>query len=374
MVIYSTELDMVDTIENSGGSSSTGEEGALPGRHFAPIDDIKCHNSSNARKTVYDLFARNLVWCKKLKFIRIIKQFKDHDKVLTTTSLSRLSFYGIGFLHAVTPVIQAHALFGNQGGLEEVTILLGNSPAPPRRDSIDAAAAAAATGGLAASLLLAYPRWRVHAALDFFTALLTLHKLRVFNLQFDLANSPLLNYFLRAAEHVHYQFGYHPSSKVLETVVVAGVLYKTLEGVPNLLPPSLSLSPFLALMGRSSNLNTFMVRLLPSCWDNNGLSAAQKLLQNKPQLYHLGLFFHDYECTSSTSAKSLLKCILNYLKEQEGKHNLIRFSCLKFSKDADAQRWEESLGGYHCNQGMKCLSENEHEFKFQVIGWLVQWE
>jgi hypothetical protein len=357
---YSTERDMVDTMEESGSRGAPND------------DDSNCHNPSTAQKTVYDLFACNLAQCKKLKCIRIINHFKDHNKELTTTSLSRFSFYGIGFLRAVTPMIQAHALFGNQGGLEEVTISLGNSPAPPRRDSIGTATAAA--GGSVESSMLAYPSWRLHAALDFFTALLTLHKLRVFNLQFDLANSTLLNDFLRAAEHVYHQFKYHPSSEVLEKVVVTGVLYKILEGARNPLPPSRSISPFLALMGSSSNLNTFMVRLPPSCWDNNGLSSVQNLLQNKPRLFHLGLYFHDCECTSSSSAKSLLECILKYLKEREGKYNLISLSCLKFSNDADALCWEESLEGYHCSKGMQCLSEDEYGFKFQVVGCLVQWE
>jgi hypothetical protein len=63
------------------------------------------------------------------------------------------------------------------------------------------------------------------------------------------------------------------------------------------------------------------------------------------------------------------------LNEHEGKHdNVICISCLKFSDDADAHKWEESLRRYHSREGIGCFKGmDEHGLTFQVKGRMIRW-
>lgn len=363
--------------------TSEAETRALPSNGFASSAEDNSSSSSTAiiasnNATLYDHFACNLARLKKLRILKIMNYYLDVGEynLFPITSLSNFSYYGIGFLHAFTPLIQAHILLGNQGGLEEVTLNLGNAPAPPRESTVVGAGGDEAEEAAAEpeSSWLTYPSWSDNAALDFFTAVLSLQSMKEFNMQLDLASSTLLNDFLAAADIVHQQFGYVPSSMVLQSSSVVGTLYKPRMGVQNPLPQPLSLFPCLALLGNCPNLHTFMVRLPPSCWDDDGLTAAQQLMQNKPNMRTLGLYFHDYQCTNSQIANSLLKTLLQYLKERENKYgNLIIISCLHFSDDDDADVWEDSLDRFYTKEAMKCLIEDEHGLNFRVIDHFVEW-
>ena len=314
------------------------------------------------KKTIYEHFADNFARCKKLQIIRIMNFFKDHDKVIFTGTISKFSYYAIGFLNALTPLIRAHRI----GSLYEVTVSLGNSPTPGDKRPWGRLDNSSGT----------YPCWREYSPFhDFFTACLDLVNLRIFNLQLDLASSPLLNNFLDAVEQFHKRVGTLPSSQELMSFTLAANLYKMPGGARSPLPERLSLAPCLALLGNCSHLFMFMVRLPPDCWDCDGLCALQGVLQNKPWMRRLGLYFHDYECTSSPRSTDLLECVLNYLNEHEDKHdNVICISCLKFSDDADAHKWEESLRRYHSREGIGCFKGmDEHGLTFQAKGRMIRW-
>jgi len=282
---------------------------------------------------IFEVFSKNLAKCKKLKRIKILNQFKGQGVK---------SDYSIGLLLALIPAIEKGV-----STLEEVTLLIGNAPTTKPTSK-------------------AY----INAAHDLFVAILSLQRLKEFNLQLNLASSPLLNIFLQAANQVYQISGTLPSSDSIEKFTLASKLYTMPEGVVNPLPTPVSLAPCLALLGESSSLHKFVVRVPSACWDSNSASALKNLLSHKPKMRHLGLYFNGYECTSGRC----LSCILDYMQERENMENfpnLIHVSGLECYNTRHGE--EEALERYYSREGEKCLSWDENGLVFTVRGYFKRW-
>ena len=280
---------------------------------------------------IYEVFAKNLAKCKNLKRIKIFNHYHGQGGQ---------SYYSIGFLLSLIPTIEARLMT-----LEEVTLLIGNQPT-------------------------SQPTTRAYknAAIDLFTAILKLQGLEELNLQLNLASSPLLNFFLQAAQNVYATLGNLPS-KVITKFIITCVLYKTPVGVANPLPPPLSLAPCISLLGQSSSLYAFVIRIPPACWDTRCEVAMKDLLSGKPDMRHLGLYFHGYK--SATGA--CLEYIIDYIQEREGESdNLIHISGIE-CPDRMTFDAEEALNRYHSREGQKCLSRDEKGLMFQAKGYMIGW-
>lgn len=252
------------------------------------------------------------------------------------------SCYSIGLLLALIPVIEKRV-----STLEEVTLLIGNAPTEKNSS-----------------------RAYINAAQDLFVAILSLQRLKEFNLQLNLATSRLMNDFLQAANQVYQRSGTLPSSESIEKFTLASKLYRVPEGMVNPLPTPLSLAPCLALLGECSNLQFFMVRVPSACWDSSSTSTLHNLLSNKPRMRQLGLYFNGYECESGRT----LEYILGYIQERENrqdcKDNLIHVSGLECYNSENGE--EEELGRYYC-RGENCLTSGENGFVFQARGFYKRW-
>lgn len=282
-------------------------------------------------RMIYEVFAKNLAKCTQLRRLKVFNHLLVRGGQ---------SYYSVGFLRALVPAIERGVLM-----LEEVTLLIGNSPT------------------MAPSSNIAY----INATRDLFAAILRLRRLKEFNLQLNLASSPLLNEFLQVCEHLYRTTGTLPSESV-EKFMVTSVLYKVPEGVPNPLPVPLSLAPCLALLNESSNLQAFVVRVPSACWDSNSISELKNVLSAKPMMRHLGLYFHGYECTSGRT----LEYVLDYIQEREMcSDNLIHVSGLECCNTKFDE--EEALDRYYSREGQKCLSWDENGLLFQAKGYMVGW-
>lgn len=291
---------------------------------------IMKYDTFNTRM-IYETFAENLTKCTKLKKLTILNQYKVQGGK---------TYYSAGFLLALLPAIKRGV-----NSIKEMTLLIGNQPATPPQSTL-----------------------YLHAARDLFTAILRLQKLKVFNLQLNLATSPLLNVFLHVAGQICRTLGMLPSSESIEQFNITCALYKTPEGVPNPLPAPLTLAPCVALLGNCSNLRSVVIRVPPACWDSSGISHLKNLLSNKPNLRHLRLYFHGYECTSGKT----LEYLLDYIQEREmWEDNLIHISGLecynaRFNED-------DVLDRYYSRDGTKCLSVDAHGLKFEAKGLMIPW-
>lgn len=291
------------------------------------------HDAFNS-SMIYEVFARNLAKCNKLRRLKVFNNAILHR--------GRISCYSNGFLRALVPAIE-----GGKLTLEEVTLLIGNCPTSDQTSSKELEA----------------------TARDLFVAILSLRRLREFHLQLNLASSPLLNIFLWACDDVRRNFGSLPSSGSIQKFMVSCVLYKVPDGVPDPLPAPCSLAPCLALLGpHATELRAFVVRVPSACWDSNSVSALKGLLSNKPNMRHLGLYFHGYECTSGRC----LEYILDYIQERENcGDNLIHVSGLECYNTRFDE--EEALDRYYSRQGQKCLSYDEKGLTFQARGYMIGW-
>lgn len=281
-------------------------------------------------RMIYEVFAKNLVKCQKLRRIKIFNHF---------TVQGGGSFYSIGFLLALIPMLKARV-----STLEEVTLLIGNQPTS-----------------------VPTKRTYVNAARDLFVAILSLQGLKEFNLQLNLATSPLLNVFLQAADQICRTHGSLPSAQTIETFTATSVLYKVQDGTPSPLPAPLSLVPCLALLGTAHNLRKLVVRVPPGCWDNNAVSALKVILTSRVR--HLGLYFHGYQCNNG----NCLEYVLDYIQERENyPDNLIHISGLDCNNTRFTE--EEALERYYSREGQKCLSWDERGLlMFKAEGYIIGW-
>lgn len=280
-------------------------------------------------RMIYEVFAKNLAKCKKLKRLKIFNSY----------IIQRESYFSLGFLLALIPAIEQGV-----STIEEVTLLIGNRP-----------------------VAVPTPKVQLNAALDLFVAILRLQKLKQFNLQLNLYTSSLLNIFLQAAQHVRQTAGTLPS-ELVESFMLTCVLYKVTEGVPNRLPSPLSLAPCLALLGNSLNLKAFVVKVPPACWDSKGVVDLKNVLSSKPHLRQLGLYFSGYECASG----KCLEYILDYIQERENcPDNSIHVSGLECHNAKFDE--EEALDRYYSREGQKCLSWDDKGLKFQATGYMIGW-
>mmetsp|Transcript_46784 Transcript_46784/g.98268 ORF Transcript_46784/g.98268 Transcript_46784/m.98268 type:complete len:421 (+) Transcript_46784:359-1621(+) len=286
----------------------------------------------------YDVFAKNLAKCTRLRRLKVFNQY-------VVPGLKNQSFYSPRFLRALLPAMTERE--GQSSSLEEVTLLIGNRPIAAKEIS---------------------NRSDDNAARDLFSSILRLQRLREFNLQLNLASSPLLNEFLIACDDLHRRSGVLPS-KSIEKCTLLSLLYKVPEGAINPLPAPLSLAPFLALFGKSSILNTVLVRVPSACWDSRSISELKNLVSAKPKLRHLGLFFNRYKCTTGET----VECILNYIQEREMySDNIIHISGLE-PYDGSRYDEEEALDRYYSREGQKCLSWDANGLVFEARGYMIGW-
>lgn len=281
---------------------------------------------------LYEIFAKNLAKCKKLKRIKIFNHWKGQDGA---------SYYSVGFLHSLIPMIEARVLT-----LEEVTLLIGNLPIVP-------------------------PKSRAYrnAAADIFKALFKLQGMQELNLQLNLSSSPLLNLFIQAAESTVNTLGKIPCEDVIRKFMVTCVLYKKPATGPSPLPPLLSLSSCMALLKNSRKLHAFVIRIPPACWDTTCEKEFKGLLSNKPAMRHLGIYFHGYKSPNG----ECLEYICDYLQEREQcPDNLIHISGIDY--ETCNFNVEEALGRYYSNGGKKCLERDQKGMMFQARGHLMGWE
>jgi len=290
-------------------------------------------------KVIYETFGRNLAKCTQLKSLKIFNHYTVHSRQI---QMQTTTYYSQGFLLALLPTIINNVQTVGPA-LEEFTLIIGNRPAISTSDRVYS-----------------------NAARNVFAAALRMRKLKEFDLQFDLASSPLLNEFLQVCEHLFGMLGTLPSVS-LERFTLTSVLYKP-GGIPNRLPPPLSLAPCLALLGRSVNLHTFVVRIPSGCWDSKSISKLKGVLSSKPMLRNLGLYFNGYECNDGRS----LEYILDYIQERElCSDNVVHVSGLACKKTSFDK--EEALGRYHSRKGEKCLRLDARGLIFQAEGYMMGW-
>ena len=281
--------------------------------------------------STYELFGNNLAKCTKLKRLKVHNQyFPDAEGAQT--------HYSVGFLLALIPVLEQGVTT-----IEEVTLSLGNAPAPDTPNT---------------------ERYN-NAARDLFTAILKLQNVKEINLQFHLASSPLLNTFLQVTEDMRQTMGTLPSSKVIEKFRLTCALHKIPEGMENPLPVPLSLAPMLSLLGNCSNLREFVVLVPEGCWNCRSISELKNLLYAKPKLRRLYLSFHGVRDTSGKS----LEYILDYVQERENEEdNIIFVDGLDCSNTRFNE--EEILSNYyHVSGGKKCLAYDDDD-----EGWMFRAE
>ena len=301
--------------------------------HF-DVGKVFLNENFNAR-AIYETFGRNLAKCTQLRCLKIVNRFRGR-------SLNRLySLYSPGFLLALLPAVERV-----ESALEEFVLILGDFP----------------------SISPTSNRAYANVARDVFAATFRLKKLREIDVRFDLALSPLLNEFLEACAHVYHTSGRLPS-ECLEKFALTTVLYNPLRNIHNLpvkRPTPLSVAPCLALLGGSSNLQMFVVKIPSACWDSKSLSKLKDVLSLKPRLSHLGLSFQGYKCND----RRVVQHILDYLQTRElCSENRIHVSGLVCNNVSSDQG--EALSRYYNEQGQKCSSWDATGLKFNVNGCLA---
>lgn len=307
---------------------------------------------------IYETFARNLArGCRRLKSLKLMNHL---------SARGGQSYYSPRMLRALVPAVMKLG-----SSLEEVTLLIGNRPVAISDGVVVHPSTAASASATATAM-----RAGNAAAGDLFLATLRLPNLREFDLQLNLASSPLLNVFLDAAARVVRGVSPGgrrrlPSSESIEKFMVTCVLYKVPEGSASPLPSPLGLAPALALLGgECPRLRSLVVRVPPACWDADASrELGGALLAGKPKLRQLGLYFHGHECATG----ACLQHLLEYVREREAcDENLVHVSGLECREGAGMEE-EEALDGYHTKDGRKCLSHDANGMVFQAKGRVIRW-